>query len=1065
TATGGMVTRAAAMADYTATGTINDDDNLTVSIAAPNPANVDEGNDAVFTVSLSGGASQNPVSVTLAFSGTATGAATTAGNPDYITPSTTFTIPATQTSATLTIPLRHDGRDEGMTDETLIVTISAPTARGVTLGSPTAATANVVNVNTVRTLTVTRAPGESGEVSEGGTVNFRVTLTRDNFMAARTVTWTVTPGQAENSDFNSADLTGTVDFTASDAAGAFRTFSVRTIDDRVNEAAETFTVNVTAPNSLTAVGAAASVTIAASDPLTYAIGADRTVAESAATVTIAVTLSGASASEGGAVMVPFTVGGTASAGSDYTVTESPLEFAVGVDRMEIGITILNDDEYEPSETVILNLGAATTGSSGGSITAGDTSATLTIANDDALRVSIARNGDGSVAEGGTAEFTVTVAGGASTAAVVVPFAIGGEFITAGDYTVVPASPLTIPAGVATGVITVTAVADGLSEAAEVLTVTLGAPSGGGPPVPELGVSSAMATIAADAGGMVSVARLGAGMVDEGDAVRFAVRLSGANAAAVRVRWSAAMEEQTNVDADGERRANGDDAPEFRGGAGDGLTAGGVVTIAARGIVGEFSVVPHHDGRKEDAETIVVTISAPAVGAGGGAVVVDPDGAMARAVVRENEATLRDEGILAEQMTAVVAVLGRAAALVTTSVIRHRLLQRRNDRPALAVAGRDVQTLPEVAKAEATGPWAVNPATRPAVADGKMHGASVESADWGRTAFALPLSEKRLWSVDRAALWGAGATASEEGEVQLSRGLLPYDADASAFHIGADWERADSGVAGFSIGRTSGKARAAQTIGGIEIKNLSESKITSVHPYLLLRLNERTHGWLALGYGAGEVEVNETQLATTRRATADLALTLAAFGAQWWRPANDIHMFDLALRADGMLTRSALQRATFDDGSVLPGVTADTVRLGLEGKAGRTWELLAGTLRAFATAGVRNDFRDARKTTAAAADLGGGMHWQGDNGFVFRLQGAKQALGNGDQHTWGAEAQWTVQCKELNLAPYAQLSSGSETPNWHSGVRLSVRRLNLRLGLGFDNAGADYSQLLRGEVRF
>jgi len=374
-------------------------------------------------------------------------------------------------------------------------------------------------------------------------------------------------------------------------------------------------------------------------------------------------------------------------------------------------------------------------------------------------------------------------------------------------------------------------------------------------------------------------------------------------------------------------------------------------------------------------------------------------------------------------------------------------------------------VPEVANAESSGPWAVNSATRAAVADQKTHGAGVESSDWTETSFALPLSEKRLWSVDRAALWGAGATASEEGEVQLSQGLLPYDADASAFHIGADWERADSGVAGFSIGRTSGKARAAQTIGGIEIKNLSESKITSVHPYLLLRLNERTHGWLALGYGAGEVEVNETQLATTRRATADLALTLAAFGAQWWRPANDIHMFDLALRADGMLTRSALQRAAFDDGSVLPGVTADTVRLGLEGKAGRTWELLAGTLRAFATAGVRNDFRDARKTTAAAADLGGGMHWQGDNGFVFRLQGAKQALGNGDQHTWGAEAQWTVQCKELNLAPYAQLSSGSETPNWHSGVRLSVRRLNLRLGIGLDNAGADYSQLLRGEVRF
>ncbi|MDD9815173.1 MAG: autotransporter domain-containing protein, partial [Gammaproteobacteria bacterium] len=348
---------------------------------------------------------------------------------------------------------------------------------------------------------------------------------------------------------------------------------------------------------------------------------------------------------------------------------------------------------------------------------------------------------------------------------------------------------------------------------------------------------------------------------------------------------------------------------------------------------------------------------------------------------------------------------------------------------------------------------------------KTHGAGVESSDWTETSFALPLSEKRLWSVGRAALWGAGATASEEGEISLSRGLLPYDADASAFHIGADWERADGGVAGFSIGRTSGKARAEQRIGGIEIKNLTRSSLTGVHPYLLWRLNDRMQGWLALGYGVGAAEVTETQFTTTRRATADLVLTLAAFGAQWQRPADDICALDLALRADGMLTRSALDGAIFDDGSVLPGITADTMRLGLGGEAGRTWECPAGTLRAFATAAVRNDFGDARKTASAAADLGGGMRWQGDNGFTLRLQGAKQALGNGDQHTWDAEMHWTIRRQELNLAPYAQLTSGSKSPNWQSGIRLSLRRLNLQLGLGLNNTGTDYSQLLRGEIRF
>ncbi|MDD9816278.1 MAG: hypothetical protein OXU31_09980, partial [Gammaproteobacteria bacterium] len=360
---------------------------------------------------------------------------------------------------------------------------------------------------------------------------------------------------------------------------------------------------------------------------------------------------------------------------------------------------------------------------------------------------------------------------------------------------------------------------------------------------------------------------------------------------------------------------------------------------------------------------------------------------------------------------------------------------------------------------------------------KTHGAGVESSDWTETSFTLSLLERPSWPAGRAALWGAGATAGEDGEMTLSQGPLSYDADATAFHLGADWERVDGKVVGFSIGRTRGQARAAQTIGGIEIKNLSESSLTGVHPYLLRRLSEKAHGWLALGYSTGEMEVTETQFAaSTRRARSDLTLTMAAFGAAWQRPADNIcapwpgvmaapRTYDLALRVDGVLTRSALESAVFDDGSVLPAAVADTMRLGLETEIGRAWECSVNALRVFVTAGVRNDFRDARKTTSAAADLGGGIHWRRGSVFALRVQGAKQAIGNGDESTWGAEMHWIGQRKEFRIAPFAQLSSGNETPNWQSGIRLHTRRLTLRLGLGLDQDGTDYSQLLRGEVRF
>jgi len=429
------------------------------------------------------------------------------------------------------------------------------------------------------------------------------------------------------------------------------------------------------------------------------------------------------------------------------------------------------------------------------------------------------------------------------------------------------------------------------------------------------------------------------------------------------------------------------------------------------------------------------------------------------------------------MTAVAAVLGRAAALVTTSVIRQRLLQSRNDRAALSVAGRDVGAAPESAKAEAAGPWALNPAMRAVVAGQRMHGAGVESADWLETSFALPLLERPSWHAGRAALWGAGATAADDGRMALSRGALSYDADATAFHLGVDWERVDGKVAGFSIARTRGKARASQTIGGIGIKNVTESSLTGVHPYVMRRLGERAHGWLALGYGSGEAEVSETQFAaSTRRARSDLTLTMAAFGAAWQRPADNIcapwpgalpapRAYDFAVRVDGVMTRSALERAAFDDGSVLPAAVADTMRLGVETEIGRAWECEVHALRVFVTAGVRNDSRDARKTTGPAADLGGGIHWRRGAIFALRLQGSRQALGNGGESSWNAEMQWIGRGEEFRLTPFAQLASGVESPAWQGGVRLSARRLSMQLGLGLDDAGADYSQLLQGEIRF
>ena len=100
----------------TATITVVDNDTATVAIRAPDPAEVDEGDPAVFSVTLSAPVSR-PVSVNYTLSGTANA-------DDYTTPTEqTLSFEAEQTERVLEIPTLDDRLVED--DETLTVTLGA----------------------------------------------------------------------------------------------------------------------------------------------------------------------------------------------------------------------------------------------------------------------------------------------------------------------------------------------------------------------------------------------------------------------------------------------------------------------------------------------------------------------------------------------------------------------------------------------------------------------------------------------------------------------------------------------------------------------------------------------------------------------------------------------------------------------------------------------------------------------------------------------------------------------------------------------------------------------------
>jgi GEVED domain/Calx-beta domain len=128
-------------------------------------------------------------------------------------------------------------------------------------------------------------------------------------------------------------------------------------------------------------------------------GTVQSVDEDAGTATVRVNLSTA---PDAAVTVPYSVSGTATQGAadDYTITASPLVIAAGSAFGDITITVNDDNTVEIGETVEVTLGTPIN-----AIGTASNLHTATIDDNDAATFSIA---DISVAEDGTATFTVTL---------------------------------------------------------------------------------------------------------------------------------------------------------------------------------------------------------------------------------------------------------------------------------------------------------------------------------------------------------------------------------------------------------------------------------------------------------------------------------------------------------------------------------------------------------------------------------------------------------------------------------------------------------------------------------
>ncbi len=258
------------------------------------------------------------------------------------------------------------------------------------------------------------------------------------------------------------------------------------VDDDLNESDETMTLRIVSVGGLTAPGEAGAVeifdsasettvTILSSDLISASIDAPASVGEGE-TALFTITLDHASA---GVVTVPYTVTGDAMLPGVTTIGQ--ITIAVGDTTGEIALMIPADRTQGDGEsaTLTVTFGEATVATPGrGPVTISSPSVDVTVNYSDPAHIFhvLANDGGGTVAEGATAAYTVTLTGPAPAAgtSVTVGWIISGNGVDDRDYVVsgVGADGRLSFTAPGSQTITVDIEPDGLNESTEIFVLNL-----------------------------------------------------------------------------------------------------------------------------------------------------------------------------------------------------------------------------------------------------------------------------------------------------------------------------------------------------------------------------------------------------------------------------------------------------------------------------------------------------------------------------------------------------------------------------------------------------------------
>ena len=317
---------------------------------------VTEGSAALIRLALSGPTDQD-VHVPFTVTGTA-------GGTDHVLAASPVVIPALSTAATLTLSALVDTLDEAY--ETVIISLDTPT--NADPGAVTSCTVTIRDANPTPTVAWTSA-GQRG--TETGTYTATAQLSSPTYRSVSV------PCRVSGTAARPADCTVSPALLTIPAGQTSASVTITVVDDALAEVDEAVVLTLGTPtNAYLVARATHTVTIEDNDPTPTAAFAAAEQASTREYGTLAATVR-LSAASSRPVTVPFSTGGTATSGGDYTITASPVVFPAGSTVRQVTIAIRSDATREPNETVILTMGTPTNAVRGAT-----TTHTATITNDD-----------------------------------------------------------------------------------------------------------------------------------------------------------------------------------------------------------------------------------------------------------------------------------------------------------------------------------------------------------------------------------------------------------------------------------------------------------------------------------------------------------------------------------------------------------------------------------------------------------------------------------------------------------------------------------------------------------